>query len=298
MARFQQKIENALNEARILVLGGQVLIGSAYRSAFSPGFERLSQFVQNLRLISLVVMLFGLAILLLPVSYHRIAENGENTSNFHRVITRVLEMALLPFAIGLGVDVYTAIGVMRRGWIDVFVGLVTFLLAIGLWYIFAIFRRKTVLRKDGPEPTTLTDKIKEVLIEARMILPGAQALLGFQVATTLTDAFEELPAISKWMHLMSLLAIAVCTIFLIAPAAYHRIALNGEDNQEFYRMSGRFVILAMLWLALGVCADLFVIAQKTIGSFVASAVLAVAILVFFYVTWFGYSYYKKRAHSS
>src|SRR5215467_8732791 len=89
-----------------------------------------------------------------------------------------------------------------------------------------IFRREGMSKHDGKEPTSLTDKIKEVLIEARMILPGAQALLGFQVASTLTDAFETLPVTSKWMHLISLVAIAICTIFLIAPAAYHRIALN------------------------------------------------------------------------
>src|SRR5262245_7016913 len=117
MARLEHKIENALNEARILVLGGQVLIGSAYRSAFSPGFERLSPFVQNLRLVSLVLMLVGLGVLLVPPAYHRIAEDGENTAKLHRVVTRALEVALFPFAIGLSVDVYTAIGVMRRGWL-------------------------------------------------------------------------------------------------------------------------------------------------------------------------------------
>src|SRR5215510_12777909 len=147
MARLQQKIENALNEGRILVLGGQVLIGSAYRSASSPGFARLSQSVQNLRLISLLLMLLGLGILLISPTYHRIVENGENTRNLHSVVTRVLELALFPFAIGLGVDVYTAFWVMRRGWIDVFVGLLTFILAIGLWYIFGIFRREVCQRK-------------------------------------------------------------------------------------------------------------------------------------------------------
>jgi len=233
-------------------------------------------------------MLLGLGILLISPTYHRIVENGENTRNLHSVVTRVLELALFPFAIGLGVDVYTAFWVMRRGWIDVFVGLLTFILAIGLWYIFGIFRREGMSKEDANEPTSLTDKIKEVLIEARMILPGAQALLGFQVAATLTETFEQLPGISKWMHLISLLAVAVCTIFLIAPAAYHRIALNGQDNEEFYRMTGRSVIIAMVWLALAVCGDLYVVAEKTTGSSKASALVAVIVLVFFYAAWFGY----------
>src|SRR5437763_74326 len=107
MAKLKDKIENALNETRILVLGGQVLIGSVYGSVFNSGFGKLPEFVQTLQLISLVLMLGGLCLLLLPASYDRIVERGENTHDFHRMVTRVLEFALFPFAIGLGVAVYT-----------------------------------------------------------------------------------------------------------------------------------------------------------------------------------------------
>src|SRR5947208_3578814 len=108
MAKLKDKIENALNEARILVLGGQVLIGSAYSLVFYRGFGKLPESVQTLQLLSLVLMLGGLCVLLLPASYHRIVEKGENTQGFHRLVTRVLEFALFPFAVGLGVGVYTA----------------------------------------------------------------------------------------------------------------------------------------------------------------------------------------------
>jgi hypothetical protein len=41
MPDLKDKLENALNEARILILGGQVLIGSDYRSFFDSGFDSL-----------------------------------------------------------------------------------------------------------------------------------------------------------------------------------------------------------------------------------------------------------------
>jgi hypothetical protein len=295
MAALHDKIENALNEARILVLGGQVLIGSAYRSVFEPGFEKLSHSVQNVRLIALVLMLGGLGLLLVPPAFHRIVEQGEDTGRFHRLVTHVLEIALLPFAIGLGVDVYTTMGFVRPGWIDLLFGLVMIALAILLWYIFAIFRRQPVPKDDKAQPTSLTEKIKEALIEARMILPGAQALLGFQVASTLTDSFEKLPRMPKWFHFASLLAIALSTILLIAPAAYHRIALQGEDDQEFYRLSGRFLIMAMIFLSAGISAELFVVVQRINNSYIFSATLSTVIFILFNAMWFGYSFLKKKS---
>jgi len=296
MAQLNTKIENALNEARILVLGGQVLIGSAYQSVFHRGFDRLPHFIQDARMVALTLMLIGLGLLLLPMSYHQIVERGQNTSQFHRLVTHMLAIALFPFAIGLGVDVFTAGHVIHSGTLGLLAGIVTAVFALGLWYVFSAMKRKVVAMPDKEQPTTLEERIKEVLIEARLILPGAQALLGFQVAATLSDGFETLPSISKWIHLTSLLAIAATTIFLIAPAAYHRIALNGEDNEQFCRLASKLIIVAMVWLGLGVSGELFVVALKTTQSFATSTALAIVMLAFFYGAWFGYSYAKRRTN--
>src|SRR5207249_6461007 len=83
--------------------------------------------------------------------------------------------------------------------------------------------------------------------------------LGFQVANTFTNAFEQLPPLSRSIHLVSLVCVAVSAVFLIAPAAYHRIAEHGEDSEEFYQLSGRFLLAALFWLALGICGDLWVV---------------------------------------
>ncbi len=46
----------------------------------------------------------------------------------------------------------------------------------------------------------LSAKIEEMLTEARVVLPGAQALLGFQLAVALTHSFERLPFSSRLVH--------------------------------------------------------------------------------------------------
>jgi hypothetical protein len=209
----------------------------------------------------------------------------------------MLALGLFPFAIGLGVDLYTAGLVVHSETTAIIAGVIIAMFAIGLWYVFSVTRRNVVAMHDEEKPTSLEKRIKGVLIEARLILPGAQALLGFQIASTLSEGFEALPPVAKWIHLLSLISIAVTTIFLMAPAAYHRIALNGEDNEQFCRLASKFVIVAMLWLGLGVSGELFVVVLKTTHSFGTSTTLAILILSFFYTAWFGYSY-AKRGHAS
>jgi hypothetical protein len=46
--------------------------------------------------------------------------------------------------------------------------------------------------------------MEEMLSEARVVLPGAQALFGFQLVIVLTQSFEQLPSVSKITHAASL----------------------------------------------------------------------------------------------
>jgi uncharacterized protein involved in response to NO len=124
-----------------------------------------------------------------------------------------------------------------------------------------------------------------MLTEARVILPGAQALLGFQLAIVLTQAFTELPAASKGVHAASLGAIAVAIVLLMAPAAYHRIVFAGEDTEEMHRTGSRFVAAATVPLALGLAGDVYVVLAKTADSPKVGIIAAAAILAFLIGLW-------------
>jgi Family of unknown function (DUF6328) len=289
VSKLQDKLENALNEARILILGGQVLIGAAFRSIFADGFDKLPFHTQAMHIATLWFMAAGLGLLITPASYHFIVECGENTARVHELVTSLLEWALLPFALGLGASVFMVAEKTMTTTIGAISGGFTAILAVSIWYILSVFKRKQQPPPPEEEPIELTAKIKEALIETRMVLPGAQALLGFQVANTFTNSFDQLPFSSRAVHLASLVSIAVCAIFLMAPAAYHRIAEHGEDSEEFYRLSGRFLLLALFWLALGLAGDLWVVTRKILHSDPIANFVGIAALVFFYGLWFGYS---------
>ena len=93
-----------------------------------------------------------------------------------------------------------------------------------------------------------------MLIEARVVLPGAQALFGFPLAIVLTQSFEQLPSASKITHAASFFMVGLSVMLLIAPAAYHRVVYAGEDSQDMHRV-GIALLAATVPLALGLVGD-------------------------------------------
>jgi DMSO reductase anchor subunit len=308
MAKLKDKITNALDESRILILGTQVLVGFQYRSTFESGFEKLPLSSQYLRMGTLGLMLITLALLLSPGAYHRIVEKGEDTENLHRFTTSIMDWALLPFAVGLGIDLYIAIENVTSRTFGIISGFAATLVALFFWYGLETIHRRAKhkhatkenrsMRDENeelkPGGTELKDKIRHVLIEARMVLPGAQALLGFQFAIILLESFDKLPVSSKYVHLASLALIALSIIVLMTPAAYHRIVEQGEDTEHFHRFASRMVLAAMVPLALGVSGDFFVVVRKVTESSAFAISTAGVMLVFFYGLWFGFTIYRRN----
>ena len=139
------------------------------------------------------------------------------------------------------------------------------------------------------EKVKLFDKIDHALTEVRMILPGAQAMLGFQFVAMLTDPFDGLPAGSKAVHVVSLVLVAVAITCLMTPAAFHRIVERGEATPRQYKVTVGFMLAAMIVLAPGVTGDLYVVLRKVTGSAALAAGVAGGMLALYYGLWFGLS---------
>src|SRR6185503_13135488 len=106
--------------------------------------------------------------------------------------------------------------------------------------------------------TDLHTKIDQMLTEARVILPGAQATLGFQLIVVMTEAFERLPDSLQRLHLLALGLDALSVLLLIAPAAAHRLAFHGNDDERFHRLGSILVSAALAPLALAITAEVFI----------------------------------------
>jgi hypothetical protein len=290
---LSKKVKTALDETRILILGAQILIGFQFRGVFQDRFDALPPHARHLDGVALVLMLAAAALLIAPALYHRIIASGEDSGQIHLLISRMASVALLPFAISLGITLFIGI---ERIWglsAGVAAGVGFGGLALFAWYGWEAIRKTSVGRKERQmaamkrnesEKTPLHSKIEQMLTEARVILPGAQALLGFQLAIIITQAFEKLSPLSQAMHAISLGFIAVTVILLMAPAAYHRIVYAGEDAAEFHRTGSIMVTVATVPLALGMSADLYVVMAKIAGT-TTGAIVASLALVGFIALW-------------
>lgn len=304
MVSIKDKVQTGLDETRTLILGAEVLLGFQYSSVFQEGFVDLPDIARYLRAVGLVLTITTVMFLMAPASFHRLAERGNATQRLHNFTTMMVRFGLLPFALSLGIDVFIVVARVNGIGVGIAIGIFTFLVALFFWYgleFYFRWKRGRIAMETTPEqrndesilePTTevgktdLKDRVQHVLTEARVVLPGAQALLGFQFVAMLTAQFERLPDHAQYVHLASLALIAISTIILMAPAAYHRIVDRGENTEHFHRFAGRMVLAAMIPLALGISGDVYVVAAKILGSDSYAALVALAVLLGFFGLWF------------
>ena len=116
------------------------------------------------------------------------------------------------------------------------------------------------------EDPPLHEKINQMRTEARVILPGAQALLGFQFIVTMTKTFAELNANIQLVHFIALAAVLLAVVLLIAPAAVHRLGFAGEDTASMHTIGSLLVTAALVPLAIGIAADMYVALANAVSS--------------------------------
>jgi hypothetical protein len=287
--KLDREIKTALDETRLLILGSQVLFGFLLESVFQNGFDTLSRLSQYLTCAALALMVLSIGCLIAPSMQHRIVEAGQSTPRLERATSALAAWGLLPFIASLGLALFIVFGRIFGGVTGIAVGAVSVALAGFFWFGLAALigeRRQSMTAESGTTP--LSTKIEQMLTEARVIIPGCQALLGFQLIAMLTRAFDELPPDARIMHAAGLCCVTIATILLMTPAALHRQAFGGEDSAPFLRLGSAFVVAASLPLALGIAADVYVVFLKITYSVAIAIAAALALLLAMLLLWYLY----------
>src|SRR5258705_1993059 len=96
------------------------------------------------------------------------------------------------------------------------------------------------------ESESLKDEIRNLIEEARMVLPGIQALFGFQLIAVFNERFRTMDSAWQITHLAAILMLAVAIVLIMMPAAYHRIAERGAISRRFAELASSMIASAML----------------------------------------------------
>ena len=82
----------------------------------------------------------------------------------------------------------------------------------------------------------------ELLEELRSLIPGAEVLFGFLLAIRFTGQFGDLGDTQRYVYYVTLLSTATALVFLLAPAAYHRIRFRAGDKESMVSKGNREAI--------------------------------------------------------
>jgi hypothetical protein len=141
--------------------------------------------------------------------------------------------------------------------------------------------------------SSIEEKIQHALTDARVVLPGAQALLGFRLVGVLLGGFESLPTSSQRIHIASLILVTLSTILLMMPD--HRLVEHGEPSEHFFRLIKNAVLCSMIPLAVGISGDFYIIAEKISQSSLFAKSTTSLLLATFFVLWFGFGLIRKQS---
>ena len=136
------------------------------------------------------------------------------------------------------------------------------------------------------ETVKLDSAATHVLEECRMVLPGIQALFGFQLIAVFNDGFDHmLSPLERQLHFLALFLVALSAALVMAPAAIHRQSQQREVSERFIWLSSLLLRVSMLPLALGLTLDVYLIARVVFGTPGFGLAFAAALLAALLLLW-------------
>jgi hypothetical protein len=266
------------------MLGVQVLFGFQFQSLFQVGFDRATAAERISDGCALATLLASLAVLVCAPAQHRLVEEGEASRRLWSVSQWCAQIALATMALALGC-VSFSLAAHAGFQHPLLVAALTSAVSLMGWFGLGFAVR---VKPSDCEPlreremADLHTKIDQMLTEARVILPGVQAMLGFQLIVVMTAAFDHLPESYQWLHFTALALAVLSVVLLLAPAAVHRVGFSGSDDARFHRIGTVLVTAALVPLTFAIAADCFIAAWKLSGNeawSVTAAVLALMLLL-------------------
>jgi len=135
------------------------------------------------------------------------------------------------------------------------------------------------------------DKIgREAIEEARMVLPGMQALFGFQLIAVFNERFKKLTENERFIHFSATVLVTIAIALIMTPAAYATI------SKFFVWLTSWLIAAAMVPLMLGLTLKVYLLGLLVIGDPKTSLAVSTALLAVFSLLWFVFPLAMRLFH--
>jgi uncharacterized membrane-anchored protein len=136
-------------------------------------------------------------------------------------------------------------------------------------------------------PESLEEEATHATDEARMLLPGVQAVLGFQLVAVTNNRFTLFTETEQILFLAAFVLLALAMGLIMAPAAYHRQAERGKVTRRFVDLASRLLTLSMLPLIVAFSLDTYLVARLILDEPTMSAIIAGIVAIVLGGLWYG-----------
>jgi hypothetical protein len=144
----------------------------------------------------------------------------------------------------------------------------------------------TIMEKKQNDDDALNEEMRNIIEEARVILPGIQALFGFQTIVVFNQRFIDLPEYAKDCHLVGLGMVIIAVALVMTPAVYYRYVGRDYVTPRMIGQSSLMIRAALFPLACGIGLDIFTVILAATDQPNWSATGAGFAFVFLIALWF------------
>lgn len=139
---------------------------------------------------------------------------------------------------------------------------------------------------DEKDKQEKNDKVmRDMIEEARCILPGLQAVFGFQTIAVFNERFNDLEQYAQVCHVIGLVLLVIAMVMLMTPAVYYR-AQHGVATSTMVHVARRHLRGALIPLGTGLSLDMLTVMSLATDILPLSIGVAIATLFLFVGLWY------------
>ena len=113
--------------------------------------------------------------------------------------------------------------------------------------------------RDETRAERIDRELIELLNELRVALPGVQFLFAFLLVVPFQQRISQTTDFQRGVSLVTLMAAAIATGLLIAPAAQHRILFRKHDKEGLLMRSSRSAFAGLIMLAVALSSAVLLV---------------------------------------
>jgi uncharacterized membrane protein len=118
-------------------------------------------------------------------------------------------------------------------------------------------------------------QLRELLEEHRVVMPGAQVLLGFMLTAPFASRFGRTTQFERAVLYACILSTATGALLLMGTSVYHRQRWQEGDKSRVVVIGHRLFLSGTFCLALGMSCAVFLVGDVLFGIYAAIAAIAV-----------------------